>query len=54
MASIPTNRAIYTFTAGCRQLAQFSSFAQSSLTLCDLTDCPVHHKLPELAQTHVH
>ena len=32
---------------------------QSCLTLCDLMDCstpgfPVHHQLPELAQTHVH
>ena len=33
--------------------------AQSCLTLCNPTDCnmpgfPVHHQLPELAQTHVH
>ena len=38
---------------------QFSSVAQSCLTLCDPVDCsmpgfPVHHRLPELAQTHVH
>ena len=38
---------------------QFSSVTQSSLTLCDPTDCstpsfPVHHQLPELTQTHVH
>ena len=37
----------------------YSSVAQSYLTLCDPTDCstpglPVHHQLPELAQTHVH
>ena len=37
---------------------QLSSVAQSCLTLCDPTDCstpgfPVHHQLPELAQTHV-
>ena len=36
---------------------QFS--AQSSLTLCNPMDCstlvfPVHHQLPELAQTQVH
>ena len=36
-----------------------SSIAQSCLTLCDPMDCcmpgfPVHHHLPELAQTHVH
>ena len=38
---------------------QFSSVAQSCLTLCDPMDCstpgrPVHHQLPEPAQTHVH
>ena len=38
---------------------QFSSVAQSCLTLCDPTDCsmpgfPVHHQLSELVQTHVH
>ena len=37
----------------------FSSAAQSCLTLCDPMDCsipvfPIHHQLPELAQTHVH
>ena len=37
----------------------FSSVAQSCLTLCDPMDCstpsfPVHHKLSELAQHHVH
>ena len=40
-------------------LYQFSSVTQSCLTLCNLMDCsmpglPVHHPLPELAQTHVH
>ena len=38
---------------------QFSSVAQSSLTLCDPMDCSmpgflIHHQLPEIAQTHVH
>ena len=38
---------------------RFSSVAQSCPTLCDPMDCstpglPVHHQLPELAQTHVH
>ena len=38
---------------------QFSSDAQSCLTLCDpknrsIPGLPVHHQLPELAQTHVH
>ena len=37
---------------------QFSSVAQSFLTLCDPMDCstpalPVHHQLPEFTQTHV-
>ena len=40
-------------------LPQFSSVAQSCLTLCDPMDCsmpglPVHHQLPEFTQTHVH
>ena len=38
---------------------QFSSVAQSWLTLCDPTNYstpgfPVHHQLPELTQTQVH
>ena len=38
---------------------QFSSVAQSCLTLGDPMDCstpglPVHHRLPESTQTHVH
>ena len=38
---------------------QFSSVAQSCLTLCDPMGCstpghPVHHQLPEFTQTHVH
>ena len=41
------------------QGTQFSSVAQSCLTLCDPMDCstpafPVHHHLLELTQTHVH
>ena len=40
-------------------LDTFSSVAQSCSTLCDPMNCsmpglPVHHQLPELAQTHVH
>ena len=40
-------------------LVQFSSVAQSCLTLWDSMDCsmpgfPVHNQLPELAQTHVY
>ena len=39
--------------------AQFSSVAQSCLTLCDPMDCstpgfPVHHQLLEFTQTYVH
>ena len=38
---------------------QFSSVAQSCLTLCDPMGCntpglPVYHQLPELTQTHIH
>ena len=38
---------------------QLSSVSQSCLTLCNPINCsipgfPVHHQLPELAQTHVH
>ena len=38
---------------------QFISVAQLCSTLCDPMDCntldfPVHHQLPDLAQTHVH
>ena len=40
-------------------LFQFSSVAQSYLTLCYPMDCstpglPVHHQLPEFIQTHLH
>ena len=39
--------------------AQFSSVAQSCLTLCDTVNrstpgLPLHHQLPELTQTHIH
>ena len=38
---------------------QFSSVSQRCPTLCDTMDCstpglPVHHRLPEFAQTHFH
>ena len=41
------------------QIFQFSSVAQSCLTLCDpvkrsTPGLPVHHQLPESTQTHVH
>ena len=43
----------------CIGSVQFSSVAQSCLTICDPMDCstpglPVHHQLPEFTQTHVH
>ena len=42
-----------------KRFIQFSSVAQSCPTLYDPINCstpgfPVHHQLPELAQTHVH
>ena len=48
-----------TISNGTSTSVQFSSVAQSCLTLCNLMDCstpglPVHHQLPELTQTHVH
>ena len=43
----------------CAISVQFSSVAQSCLTLCDPKDCstpglPVHHQLLKFTQTHVH
>ena len=45
--------------SGKKSSVQFNSVAQLCPTLCDPMDCstpgfPVHHQLPELAQTHVH
>ena len=50
---------IHIITQILHSLIQFSSVAQSCLTLCNPKDCstpgfPVHHQLLELAQTHVH
>ena len=44
---------------GLKNVVQFSSVAQSCPVLCDPMNrstpgLPVHHQLPELAQTHVH
>ena len=49
----------YNYTYVSSTSIQFSSVTQSCLTLCNHMDCsipdlPVHHQLPELAQTHVH
>ena len=46
-------------TTDMRSLVQFSSVAQSCLTLCDPMNCstpglPVHHQIPEFTQSHVH
>ena len=45
--------------SGSLRAVQFSSIAQSCLTICDPMDCsmpglPVHHQIPEFTQTHVH
>ena len=50
---------IVLITGDMNSSVQFSPVAQSCLTLCDPMDCsmpgfPVHHQLPELAQTPVH
>ena len=54
----------YRNTSGNHQIfgtksVQFSSVAQSCLTLCNPMDCstpglPVHHQLLEFTQTHIH
>ena len=51
--------AIFFFRGSPNASVQFSSVAQSCLTLCDPMDCsmtglPVNHQLPEFTQTHVH
>ena len=48
----------YNIKYTCR-IIRFSSVALQCLTLCDHMDCskpgfPVHHQLPELAQSHIH
>ena len=50
---------IYTHTHKNIFIHQFSSVAQSCLTLCNPMNCstlglPVHHQLPEFTQTHFH
>ena len=52
-------RLIIFFAAEDEEALSVCSVTQSCLTLCDPMDCstpghPVHHQLPELAQTHVH
>ena len=57
LLSGPHINAVREFPGG--PVVQFSSVAQSCLTLCDSMDfstpgLPVYHQLPELPQTHVH
>ena len=58
MCLVPLSHSVFSeFT--CNMAYQFSSGAQSYLTLCVPMDCslpgfPVHHQLLELVQTHVH
>ena len=52
-------RRLSKFAEGWCAQHQFSSVVQLCTTLCNHMDCstpdfPVHHQLPELAQTHVH
>ena len=52
-----TNQEVFQILEG--GSVQFSSVAQSCLTLCDpmnrsMPGLPVHHQLPEFTQTHVH
>ena len=54
LKSLPYTTSIDTFSS-----VQFNSVAQSCLTLCDPMNrrtpgLPVHHKLPEFIQSHVH
>ena len=58
-ASVLCYQLLQLFFAFCFILCKFSSVALSCPTLCDPKDCstsgfPVHHQLPELAQTHDH
>ena len=55
----PSTTAISAFLRECLLALESCSVAQSYLTICNPKDCstpgfPVHHHLPELAQTHVH
>ena len=50
---------IHNVTESSQLSVQYSSVAQSCLTLCDPMNCstsglPVHHQHPEFTQTHIH
>ena len=56
---LPHCRQIHYQLSNREAVPQFSSLTQLCPTLCNPLDCitpgfPVHHQLPELAQTHVH
>ena len=49
----------YSTKVNCHYIYQFSSVTQLCPTLCDSMDCsmpgfPIHHQLPDIAQTDVH
>ena len=55
----PASLASPALAGGYLTTVQFSSVAQSCLTLCDPKNpstpgFPVHHQVPEVAQTHIH
>ena len=55
----PFTTVISAFLRECFLALESCSVTQSYLTICNPMDCsmpgfPVHHHLPELAQTHVH
>ena len=45
---------LWNFSFPMRDSIQFSSVAQSCLTLCSTPGLPVHHQLQEFTQTHFH
>ena len=55
----PVSIGLFSVSASPFSSVQFSSVAQSCLTLCDPMNCstpglPVHHQLPEFTQIHVY
>ena len=56
---LTTTKTTHMLSSGHDEQVQFGSVTHWYPTLCDPMDCsmpgfPVHHQLPELAQTHVH
>ena len=59
LLSVPYSQQRNTGNTFTQAMQSFSSVTQSCPTLCDPMNCsrpglPVHHQVPELAQTHVH